>query len=239
MKERNTNLIESLIFPLILIAIMWVVKLTEYLFELNFAGLGICPRTGFGLRGVLFAPFIHADFQHLISNSIPFLASGMLLLQFFKRVAFPAFAWMYLGSGLLTWLVARNVNEAGGLVYHIGASGVVYALVAFIFFSGLFIRNRVTITLSLVMIISYSGMIQGLSPHQTGVSWEGHLMGGLMGLLVALAYRNTVKAQLEEATWSHPEIPEEAPEPFLPRDAFERTRWEREQDNSLPSAGEH
>lgn len=233
MKERNHSLIESLIFPLIGMAIMWVVKLIEYLFELDFTSLGICPRTGFGLKGVFFAPLIHADFSHLFSNSIPFLASGMLLLLFFKRIAFPAFAWMYLLTGLLTWLVARNTNEAGGLLYHIGASGVVYAMVSFIFFAGLFVRNKVTIALSLVMILSYSGMLQGLSPHQVGISWEGHLMGGLVGALLAVFYRPVVKAQYAEY-WTHPEEAEEVPQHFLPRDAFEQTRWEREQDGSVP-----
>lgn len=234
MKERNHSLIESLIFPLIGVAIMWVVKLFEYLFELDFTWLGICPRTMSGLKGMFFAPLIHADFSHLFSNSIPFLASGMLLLLFFKRVAFPAFAWMYILTGLLTWLVARNTNESGGLLYHIGASGVVYAMVSFIFFAGVFVRNKVTIALSLVMILSYSGMLQGLSPHQVGISWEGHLMGGLVGVLLAVAYRPIVKAQYEAEYWTHPEEAEDVPQHFLPRDAFEQTRWEREQDGSVP-----
>lgn len=235
MKERNNSLMESLIFPLILLATMWVVKLTEYLFELNFAAWGICPRMGVGLRGILFAPFIHSDVQHLLSNSAPFLGSGMLLLLFFKRVAFQAFAWMYIGSGWLTWLVARNVNEAGGMVYHIGASGVVYAMVSFIFFSGLFIRNKFTVALSLVTILTYSGMIQGLSPHQVGISWEGHLMGGLTGLVVALVYRKTMAEHMALEYWTHPEEAEDLPTHFLPRDAFERPRSEGEGDDSLPS----
>ncbi len=230
METRSSNsFLESLIFPLIFVAVMWLIAIVERLFELEFFFYGVLPRTVEGLKGILFSPLIHGGFGHLISNSIPFLVAGSLIMYFYKSVAFRAFGWMYVLTGVLVWAFARNDMESGRIVYHIGASGVVYAMVAFIFFSGVFVRNRLSIVLSLVMIFLYSGMIQGILPNQDGISWESHLLGGLVGAAIALLMRKDIKAGHREENWENePTIHEEPKEYFLPRDIFEKTKWERE-----------
>ena len=210
-----------------LVAVMWLVTIIEQLFELNFGSLGVNPRSLDGLKGIITSPLIHSGFKHLISNSVPFMVSGTIMMYFFKNVSFKAFGWMYFITGLGVWIFARGgVN--GGPLYHIGASGVVYAMVAFVFFCGVFVRNRLSIVLALVMILLYSGMIQGILPNKEGISWESHLIGGIVGVGVALFFRKAIKEGHRTENWDDaPPTPEEPKEHFLPRDVFDKTKTER------------
>lgn len=227
MEEKNNNWLESLIFPLIVVAVMWLIALIELMFGVNWYWLGVLPRTLEGLKGIIFAPLIHSGFSHLISNSIPFLVAGTLIMQYYKSVAFRGFALMYFITGILVWAFARNgIDHA---TYHIGASGVVYAMVSFIFFSGLVVRNRLTIVLALVMIFLYSGMIQGIVPNQAGISWESHLIGGIVGAVVAFGLRDDIKTAHKNLNWdmNSPPTHEEPKTHFLQQDIFDKTKQER------------
>lgn len=227
MEERSSNsFLESLIFPLIFVAVMWLIAIVERLFGLEWYWMGVLPRTFEGLKGIFLMPLIHGGFGHLISNSVPFLVAGSLMMYFYKNVAFQAFAWMYVLTGAMVWGFARNFED-GSIIYHIGASGVVYAMVAFIFFSGVFVRNRVSIVLSLVMIFMYSGMIQGILPNQEGISWEGHLFGGMVGTGVAFLLRKPIKEGHLAENWENEPTADDPKEYFLPRDIFEKTKIER------------
>ena len=227
MEGKTANFLESLIFPLIFVAIMWLTHIVQYLFEMDLFWLGVKPRSFEGLLGIGLSPLIHSGFTHLTWNSIPFLASGAIIMSIFKPVAFRAFGIIYLLTGVLVWLFADF--EALQTNYHIGASGVIYGMVTFIFFSGLFVRNRLSIAMSLIMLVAFSGMINGISPFQEGISWESHLLGAIVGFVVAFIYRIEIKKEHENEEWQEfQSTPDADAEFFLPRDTFEKTKFERE-----------
>jgi len=144
--------------------------------------LGLIPRIPIGLLGIITAPLIHADFSHLISNTVPLIILGWIIFSFYRRVAFISFIFIYLLTGMLVWIFARQV-------YHIGASGIVYGYVSFLFFSGIFRRDNISITLALVITFLYGGLVWGILPGMKGISWESHLFGGISGLIAAYMFR--------------------------------------------------
>ena len=95
MEEKSNNFLESLIFPLIFVAVIWLIAIVELLFELDLYWLGVLPRSLAGVKGIFTSPLIHSGFSHLISNSVPFLVSGTIIMYFYKNVAFKSFGWMY------------------------------------------------------------------------------------------------------------------------------------------------
>ncbi len=186
---------------------MWLVKLFEYSFDTFFWAFGIYPRKAEGLTGIIFAPFIHGDFNHLISNSFPFFILSGSLFYFYRDYAFKILFFLCLMTGILIWLLARPV-------YHIGASGIVYGLASFLIFSGLITRNRALTALSFIIIFLYGGLLWGMFPGQKGISWESHLFGGISGFLAALWFARKIVAisnfkiehkELWESDFSEPE----------------------------------
>ncbi|MEN8117249.1 MAG: rhomboid family intramembrane serine protease [Bacteroidota bacterium] len=177
--------IHSLVFPAIFIVAFWIVEIVEQVSGLSFVKLGVYPHHLNGLQGIIFSPFIHSDFNHLISNSIPFFILLFMLIYFYRRISYQIFFQMYFLAGLCVWLAGREA-------WHIGASGVVYAMAAFHFVSGI-IRNDVRLlTLSVVVVFLYGGMIWGIFPINPDISWEGHLWGAISGVTLALYYRKYI-----------------------------------------------
>ncbi len=212
----------SLGWPLRFVALLWVVHGIQYLFNLDLGYYGIYPREVIGLRGIVLAPLIHGSWGHLLSNTPPLFALSAMLLFFYRRVAIPSFILIYLLTGLMVWLFGRSV-------FHIGASGVIYGLVAFLFWSGIFRRNARAIALALIVVFYYGSMFMGILPGQEGISWESHLLGALVGIVVAFASRG----QLEEAEKQLRSKPDDTqPEYFLDRDTFDRPRPNRTQDTN-------
>jgi membrane associated rhomboid family serine protease len=168
--------------PVLFIFSIWFIYWVEIRFGYNFNKYGIYPRDLSGLRGILFSPFIHSDTKHLFNNSIPLFVLSLSLLYFYQSVAKKVLFLGALFTGLLTWIIARES-------YHIGASGVVYLLFSFIFFSGVFKHHFRLIAVSLVTIFLYGSMIWFLFPVEGRISWEGHLSGFLVGLIFAFIYR--------------------------------------------------
>lgn len=223
MKEKTIKAIEALRFPFLFIVLMWIVHLFKAGTGFNLSSLGIYPRELSGLSGVITAPLIHGDWQHLISNTVPLAALGAIIFLFYRRVAVKSFVIIYLLTGIGVWLLARSV-------YHIGASGVVYGLVSFVFWNGIFRRSFKSIALALVILVMYSGYFLGIVPGQQGISWESHLYGAIAGIIVSWLFKNS----LEHDEVHQPPLEEHIPDEYLlPRDAFERTRAERDQGGSL------
>ena len=231
-RVERSRFISSLRFPLILLAIMWGIHLIQYLTGLDFGSLGIYPRKPFGLRGILFCPLIHGDWQHIISNSAPFFVMTAMVFYFYPKVALRSFIMIYLLTGLAVWLFGRNV-------FHIGASGVIYGLVAFVFWTGIFRRSLQSIVLALVVLFLYSGLFVGIVPNQQqNISWESHLMGALVGIFTAYWYKENIErgedppppSWLEEESSDRPY--------FLDRDAFDKTRKEREEEQKRNDLGD-
>jgi membrane associated rhomboid family serine protease len=174
----------SMIIPGIIVVLMWLVKITEVLFEADFSRFGIYPLKLQGLPGILFSPFIHADFSHLFNNSLPLFFLSIALFYFYSEVALSVFAWTYFLTGLLVWIAGREA-------WHIGASGVVYGLASFLFFSGIIRRYFRLIALSLLIVFLYGSMVWGLFPGiYKNVSWESHMLGFFSGIVLAVFYRN-------------------------------------------------
>lgn len=180
-KSEKRRLKFSLIPPVFFLLIMWVVKIIEYSLDYNWSVYGIFPLKVKNLTGIIFSPFLHGDFDHLISNSVPFLFLGTALFYFYREFAYKVFFLIYLLSGIWVWLAARGA-------YHIGASGMVYGLASFLFFSGLIHKNRALASLSLIIVFLYGSMVWGVLPIFEGMSWESHLFGAVTGLILTFAY---------------------------------------------------
>lgn len=170
------------IIPFVIIFAMWFVYFIEIKFGFNFNKYGINPGELKGLRGILFSPFIHSDFRHLFNNSIPLLVMTGCLYYFYHKIANKVLFIGLLVTGLITWIIGRPSN-------HIGASGIVYLLVSFIFFSGAFRKYYRLIALSLVVVFLYGSMIWYIFPVEDRISWEGHLSGFLVGFIFAFLFR--------------------------------------------------
>jgi membrane associated rhomboid family serine protease len=180
-KQELSELRQNIVLPLQIVAIMWLVKIIETLFHISFSNLGVLPRDVSSIWHIFTMPFIHGSWEHLISNSLPFIALGFLVLQTYKQVSLRIFTIVYALSGLGIWLMAR------GQSHHIGASGVIYGLAFFLFFSGIFRRDVKSMATALIVALFYGGMVWGLLPIQEGVSWEGHLFGALSWRMVRLS----------------------------------------------------
>jgi membrane associated rhomboid family serine protease len=164
------------------VLLLWLIKLGEYFGGLDFTHFGIYPRRAGGLTGVLFAPFIHSSFTHLFANSAPIIVIGTMLLYGYPRAAKVLLPAVYLGGGIAVWLFAREA-------YHIGASGLAFGMLFFVFTIGAIRWERRTIALSLVIFFLYGGMIWGILPVARAVSFESHLSGALIGILLAFLLR--------------------------------------------------
>ena len=162
---------------------MWLVKIVEILFEIDFSDLGIYPRSLKGLPGIIVSPLIHNDFTHLLNNSLPLLLLSIALFYFYSEIAIKISSITYILTGLLVWLWGREA-------WHIGASGLVYGLASFLFFSGLIRRYFRLIALSLLVVFLYGEMVWGLFPGiYKNISWESHMLGFFSGILLAVWYR--------------------------------------------------
>jgi membrane associated rhomboid family serine protease len=222
--NSNVSFLESLRLPLIFTLGIWIIHAVQTFFGLDLGYWGIYPRDTLGLRGILFAPLLHADWAHLMSNSVPFLVSSVMVVYFFPSVAMRAFIFIYFFSGFFVWIFARTG------VFHIGLSYVVYGLVSFVFWTGVFRRSVRSIVLSLIVMTLYSGMIEGVLPTaeilQKNISWDSHLIGAIMGIIIAYFF----KSDLEAEELDTPSVYDGEKHAFFAADIFDRTRAERYQD---------
>lgn len=182
MQDNRSRLFYSILFPFTFVALLWLVFLFELVENINLSWYGIYPRTVHGLIGVIVSPLLHGDFDHLWSNSIPLLVLGTIIVYFYRPIAFQIFAWVYLMTGIWVW-------AAGRPSYHIGASGIIYGFVSFVFFSGVFRKDTRLLALSLFVTFLYGGTVWGILPLQSGISFESHLLGALAGLITAYNFR--------------------------------------------------
>lgn len=205
MNPEQKLILKSFIPPGFFVGVLWIIKFIEIKSGFSLADYGVLPRHPSGLKGILFSPFIHGDYDHLISNSIPLLVLGAALFYFYRELAFKVFVLVYFLSGFWLWLGGREN-------YHIGASGIVYGLAVFLFFSGIFRKEPRLIAISLLVVFLYGGIVWGIFPLFTGVSWEAHLFGSIAGLLCAIFFRKQ-GPQRKMYEW---EEEEDEPETNLP-----------------------
>lgn len=165
------------------VALIWIIQLLNWAFDLGPEDFGVRPRELIGLPGILFAPLVHGGFGHLIANSPPLLVLGTTMLYLYPKSALRVLPVIYLGSGIAVWLFARSSS-------HVGASGLVYGLVSYIFVAGLIRRDRRAIAASLLVCFMYGALVWGVLPLEAGVSWETHLAAALLGAMLALMLRH-------------------------------------------------
>jgi len=172
----------SALFPAIGVAILWLIKALELNLGWDLVKFGILPRTLEGLKGIIFGPFIHLDLTHLTNNSIPIFLLGFALFYFYRTLAWRVLFFSFLLTSLYTWISARYS-------YHIGASGFVYSLFAFLLFSGFIRRHIQLIAISFLVAFLYGSLIWGILPWDAKVSWEGHFWGFFVGVILSFYYR--------------------------------------------------
>lgn len=227
----QARLLSSIRFPLLFLLLIWSLHLIQVVTSFDFGFLGILPQRAEGLKGVLFAPLVHGDFAHLISNSVPLFVLTAIIMFFYRKVAISTFVMIYILTGLAVWAFAR------GSVFHIGASGVVYGLVSFVFWTGIFRRSLKAIVLALIVTFLYSGMFFGILPNQEGISWESHLLGAVVGIFAAYFFKDRIEEDENPPTYSWELEPEREERPFLPADTFEKTKIERQQEQQIRQQG--
>ncbi|MDF1546871.1 MAG: rhomboid family intramembrane serine protease [Bacteroidales bacterium] len=174
----------SFMIALTIVAAMWMVFILNQLVGLDFNQFGIIPRQTEGIKGILFAPFLHGSLAHIISNTVPMLVLTTVLFWFYRKIAIRILILSTIAGGGLVWIFGRSA-------FHIGASGVVFALVGFLIASGIFRRKIKALLLAIVIFFLYGGVVWGILPTQPGVSWESHLFGFLSGIVLAYIFRSS------------------------------------------------
>jgi membrane associated rhomboid family serine protease len=162
-----------------IVALLWGIEIVDFFMRGQLNLHGIYPRTYIGLQGILFAPFLHGNFGHLISNTIPFIVMGWFVMLRETKEFFVVSAIALLASGFGVWLFGAS----GSL--HIGASGVVFGYFGFLLARAYFERSTLSIAIALTVGLLYGGLIWGVLPTRLGISWEGHLFGFIGGVLAA------------------------------------------------------
>jgi|TARA_B110000240_G_scaffold135313_1_gene150059 membrane associated rhomboid family serine protease len=172
---------DVLLFPLLFLLTIVIVFWIESRFNINLNYLGIYPRKIEGLIGIICSPFIHGDVKHLFNNAIPLLVLTSALFYFYRRIRWKVLIYGLLLTGLFTWIIGRSS-------IHIGASGVIYMLTAFLMFRGILSKHYQLTALSFSVIFLYGGFIWYIFPTDPKISWEGHLSGFIVGIIFALIF---------------------------------------------------
>ncbi len=196
-----------ILYPILFVMAMWLVFWVEIRFHLDLNHWGVLPRAVKGLRGVLFSPFIHSNLEHLFNNSIPMLVLCTSLFYFYQKDRWRILITGLLLTGVLTWLIGRPA-------YHIGMSGVIYMLTAFLFFKGVFSKQYQLTALAFVVVFLYGSLVWYAFPGgDPRISWEGHLSGFLVGFALSLLFKqNPIENKMYQ--WEQPDFnPDD--DPFL------------------------
>lgn len=181
--ERK-RLLLSMLIPFMLVFFMWLMRGASLLFGNEFYFLGIYPGRVSSLTGIITSPFVHSGIRHLVNNSLPLFILGTALFYFYSQVSFRVLLWITLLTGLAVWITGRPA-------WHIGASGIVYGLAAFLFVSGIIRRHIPLMGLSLLVVFLYGSMVWGIFPgFGMDISWESHMLGAGAGVILAIWYRH-------------------------------------------------
>ncbi len=203
--QEKSRWVAAFTIPFFLVVLMWIVRFVESVFGIDLGFLGVHPLHADGLPGILLSPFIHEGWKHLGTNTVPFLVLGTALFYFYRELALKVLIFVWLMTGIWVWFGGRNA-------WHIGASGIIYGMASFLFFSGLIRKNNGLAALALVVVFLYGsliwGAIPGFFPRQEHISWESHLGGLFSGLVIAFYYRHE-GPQRKKYSW---ELEEESDE---------------------------
>ncbi|MBK7225121.1 MAG: rhomboid family intramembrane serine protease [Saprospiraceae bacterium] len=219
-KEQRERLVYSLkvalgvCFLCIFIHILFIViPYPNYYFS-------IYPRTISQWHGILTGHYIHGSWAHLFSNIPPLLVTVGMIFFFYRTIGWAVYTMIWVLTGFAVFMFARQYS-------HVGASGLVYGFISFIFFSGIFRRNARSIILMTIIVIMYSGYSAGFLPTDAKVSWESHIFGALAGAWTAFVFRNYKEVEEKEPEYEWKGKDREPKDYFLSRDSFDKTKKER------------
>ncbi len=181
--DASTRLRKAFAAAAWFVALLWTVKALEFVTGFDLVRFGVYPRRLDTLDGVLWAPLIHGSWSHLITNTPPLLVLGTALLFGYPRAARVLLPGIYIGTGLAVWLFARSA-------FHIGASGLTFGVMFFVFTVGVIRWDRQAIALSMIVFFLYGGMIWGVLPGDPSISFETHFFGAAIGLTLAFVLRS-------------------------------------------------
>ena len=198
------------------IAVLWLIKIIETLAGASFIKYGVYPGQLSGLAGILWSPLIHSSFTHLFANTAPLLILGTVLLYGFPKSARIVIPVVYFGTGLGVWIFARQS-------FHIGASGLTFGFMFFVFTAGVLRWDRRTIALAMIVFFLYGSMIWGIFPTKPDISFESHLVGAVIGVTLAVLLRN-YDPRIPEKKYSWEEEKEEDDAAGLPIDEKQTDR---------------
>jgi len=199
----------SLLWVLLFLFLIWTIHTFRWQTGTDLAHWGVFPQKLEGLTGIFTMPLVHKDLDHIWNNSFGLLVTGWILLYAYPNAGKQTLVFCWLFTGLGVWIIGRPA-------YHIGASGMVYSLTSFIFFSGIIRRDKSAVGYALIVSFFFGASFWGIFPFQKGVSWEGHLMGAITGCLSAIFWRNRNRPPkdpdsgskfVEPSNWPVSEIP--------------------------------
>lgn len=166
------------------IAILFFIHLIGLFFELSYDGFCLVPRNIYFLTGILTMPLLHENFEHLFSNILSYLIVSFVLFSVYARVAKWVFWAGYFFTGVIVWFIGRDYS------CHIGASGLIYCLSFFLMASGFIRKDNASLIAAIIVVVFNQGLLAGMLPLESKVSWEGHLAGAIVGVICAYIFRN-------------------------------------------------
>jgi membrane associated rhomboid family serine protease len=195
LSTNKRQFVNAVFIPLLIGILMTLSFMLEKGMDWDFHTAGVYPRKIENIWGIFTLIFVHADVDHLISNLLSFIILSSLLYYFYAQLATKVMLISYIVSGLILWIIGRES-------WHIGASGLVYSIAFFLFFSGLIRKYIPLIAISLTVAFIYGSMIWHIFPWQVQdpISWEGHLAGGIVGIGLAIWYRKD-EPQKPDKNW--------------------------------------
>ncbi|OWK99211.1 rhomboid family intramembrane serine protease [Kaistella haifensis DSM 19056] len=204
---------KAVIYAIIMVSAMWFGFLLQNFDLIEGCNGAIIPLTPSGLKGIFFSPFLHGGIDHIFGNSVPIFVLIFLLFQFYPSIAKKIFVTGWFVSALLVWMLPP-IDILTGEYSHvciIGASGIVYVLAFFLFFSGVFRWNMKLLTVSLIVALYYGSLVWGVMPEElfstlpepSRISWQSHLSGAVVGVILAFVFRKTGE-KTKKFIWQFP-----------------------------------
>jgi membrane associated rhomboid family serine protease len=200
--------------------LLWLTLIIDSVLGLGLNHYGLRPRHMLGLSGIITAPLLHSGAEHLFSNTLPLIISLTTLLYLYPRSAMRVIPFIWVGSGLLAWVIGRES-------LHFGASGLIYGMLAYVFVGGILRMDMRSVAVAIMVWFLYGSMIWGVLPIRTDMSWELHLSGAILGVIMAIAYRRWDVTPVKRYSWEDDDsVPEwfplkEPPENVLKREVKE------------------
>jgi membrane associated rhomboid family serine protease len=212
--HRNFKL--ALRITLWLVGLLWLILIIDDVLGLGLIRFGLRPRQLQGLTGIFTAPLLHGGAEHLFSNTLPLIVSLTTILYLYPRAAMRVIPVIWIGSGLMGWMIGRPS-------LHFGASGFVYGLLAYVFISGILRLDMRSVAVSVMVWFLYGSMIWGVLPIRPNMSWELHLSGAILGVALAIAYRRWDVTPVKRYAWEDDDsVPEWFPQQETPPDDSSR-----------------